>query len=280
MLELLPALRATLVAVAVAAPLTSFTRPAAPAAKPNVVTVTATDYAFDAPASVPAGLTTLRIVNNGKELHHVAMIRVDSGKTMDDVMAAIKAGGPPPAWAHEVPGPNAPAPGMEANTTVVLEPGTYALLCFIPSPDHTPHVMKGMSRMITVTPTYGAKAAKLPAADLTMTFVDYGFNLSKPLTAGTRTIRVRNTAAQPHEVELVRLQPGKTAMDVITWIDAPNGPPPGMPIGGVVGVAPGTEANFSAKLETGEYALICFVPDAKDGKPHFMHGMTRQITVK
>ena len=65
MLELLPALRATLVAVAVAAPLTSFTRPAAPAAKPNVVTVTATDYAFDAPASVPAGLTTLRIENNG-----------------------------------------------------------------------------------------------------------------------------------------------------------------------------------------------------------------------
>jgi hypothetical protein len=25
--------------------------------------------------------------------------------------------------------------------------------------------------------------------------------------------------------------------------------------------------------------LICFVPDAKDGKPQLMHGMMKQITV-
>jgi hypothetical protein len=30
----------------------------------------------------------------------------------------------------------------------------------------------------------------------------------------------------------------------------------------------------------GHYALICFVPDAKDGKAHFMHGMTQDFDVK
>ena len=29
----------------------------------------------------------------------------------------------------------------------------------------------------------------------------------------------------------------------------------------------------------GEYGMICFFPDAKDGKPHFMHGMIRQFSV-
>jgi hypothetical protein len=24
---------------------------------------------------------------------------------------------------------------------------------------------------------------------------------------------------------------------------------------------------------------VCFLPDHKDGKPHFMHGMMKQITV-
>jgi len=26
--------------------------------------------------------------------------------------------------------------------------------------------------------------------------------------------------------------------------------------------------------------LICFVPDAKDGKPHLAHGMVKQFSVK
>ncbi|MBA3260206.1 MAG: hypothetical protein H0T68_12175 [Gemmatimonadales bacterium] len=32
-------------------------------------------------------------------------------------------------------------------------------------------------------------------------------------------------------------------------------------------------------LEPGKYALICFLPDAKDGKPHFTHGMMQEIEV-
>ncbi len=98
------------------------TRPVAETAAPRMVTVTARDYSFEAPAEVPAGPTTFRLVNAGEQIHHVQRARLDKGKTMDDLFAAFKAGGPPPAWMHEVGGPTAPdtrggqatAPGARA----------------------------------------------------------------------------------------------------------------------------------------------------------------------
>lgn len=250
--------------------------------KPHVVTITASDFKFEGPDTIAAGLTTLRLKNAGPGLHHLVLIRSDEGKTTDDVVAALKAqhDGPPPSWMHEVPAPNAPAPGGESNTTVVLAPGNYTMLCFVDVPDHVPHAMKGMIKSLTVTPAYGASRAVLPAASTTMTLKDYAFDISKPLHAGRQTIRIRNSATQPHEVELVRLAPGKNIQDMLAWLEKMDGPPPGQPLGGVVGVEPGALANFTADLTPGKYALICFIPDAKDGKPHFMHGMTREIAIK
>lgn len=108
---------------------------------------------------------------------------------------------------------------------------------------------------------------------------DFSFTLAGPLTAGKRVIAVRNEGAQPHEVELVRLAPGKTAEEMLAWVHKPEGTPPGLPLGGVAPLARGGEAWFEVELEAGRYALICFVPDAKDGKPHFAHGMLQEIEI-
>jgi len=32
--------------------------------------------------------------------------------------------------------------------------------------------------------------------------------------------------------------------------------------------------------EPGAYKFLCFLPDAKDGKPHVAHGMLSQVTVR
>src|SRR5216117_759263 len=50
-------------------------RPALLAAGPSLITITATDYAFGVPDTIPAGLTTFRLVNQGKELHHANLVR-------------------------------------------------------------------------------------------------------------------------------------------------------------------------------------------------------------
>lgn len=54
---------------------------------------------------------------------------------------------------------------------------------------------------------------------------------------------------------------------------------PGAPIGGTTSMARGEENLITLDFTPSEYALLCFVADAKDGKPHFVHGMVQQITI-
>lgn len=246
------------------------------AAAPHEMHVVARDFAFEIPDTVPAGMTTIRLENEGPDMHHFFLVKLAEGKTLDNLLAETK-GDALPEWAVPVGGPNTPVPGGESAITVELEPGRYAALCVIPAPDGIPHVAKGMSTSFEVVASDIRTAP--PEADIVMTLVDYDFQLSAPLTAGEHVIEVRTDAPQPHEILLVQLAPGKSLNDMMEWIAKPNGPPPGAPIGGTVGIAPGRVNLMPVNLQPGEYALVCFLPDHKDGKPHFMHGMMKQITV-
>jgi len=138
--------------------------------------------------------------------------------------------------------------------------------------------MKGMMKPLTVTPVANANMTE-PAADVTMSLADYTFTLSKPLVAGRQLIKLENVAKQHHEVVLVQLAPGKSLADLTAWVATMKGPPPGKPLGGVPAFMPGKNTYFEVNLTPGDYALICFLPDAKDGKPHHQHGMTQQFKV-
>ena len=246
-------------------------------AMPNVVTVVASDFKFDAPTQIPAGLTRFVLKGAGREIHHASIAKLADGKTAADLQTALKTPGPPPSWMTFVGGPNVPNPGEEANATVDLAPGNYALICFVDTPDKVPHFAKGMVHGFTVTES--ATNAMAPTADVNLSLDDYVFNFDKPLTAGRHTIKVTNPAAQPHEIQLIQLAQGKALADMQRWIMKMDGPPPGKAIGGIAGMQPGTTNYFDVELTPGEYVAICFVPDHKDGKPHFEHGMARQFTV-
>jgi hypothetical protein len=58
-----------------------------------------------------------------------------------------------------------------------------------------------------------------------------------------------------------------------------KGPPPAMIIGGTAALSAGQGAVVTLDIPAGDYVIICFVPDAKDGKMHADHGMIRQIKV-
>ncbi len=252
---------------------------AAPTAAATV-NVTATDFKLDLPASIPAGSVTIHLVNHGKEIHQAQLVRLEEGKTAADLQAAMKQSGPPPSWMKFAGGPTAAAPGQEATSTQVLTPGQYVAICAIPSPDGVPHVMKGMVQPFEVTG--GTAAVALPAASDTVRLVDYAFEQSRPLPAGHHTILIDNAGPQPHEIVLLKLAPGKSVEDFGTWATTGGmqGPPPAMPAGGLAVIDSGGNAVLEADLSPGEYGLICFMPDTKDGKPHFMHGMMKQIKVE
>ena len=260
------------------------TRQAPPAAGPNVVTITTTEYAFAVPDTIPAGLTTFRLVNQGKELHHASLVRLGDGKTAADfqagLVAAMKNHTPPPSWMGFAGGPNAVTLGDTAIATQVLEPGSYLFVCWIPSLDGVPHVMKGMMHPLVVTAGATPTTAE-PSADVTIKLTDYDFQLSQPLTAGTHVVRVESVGAQAHEIVIAALAPGKTLQDFIAWeAGGEKGPlPTGQWLGGVTTLDAGGHSQFTTTFTPGSYLLLCFWPDAKDGKPHIMHGMAKEITV-
>ncbi len=269
-------------AAASAATLGCNRKPAPPPAPPtaNVVTITAKDFSFDAPDTIPAGLTTVKMHNAGKEVHQVVFIRIDSGKTMAETQAALtNPNMAVPGWMVFPLGANGVVPTDSSNATATLTAGHYVLVCFLPSADGTPHVAKGMVRPIEVTASTAA-AAPEPAADVVMTAKDFTWDLSVPVTAGSHTIRFENAGPQLHEVQIMQLAPGKTAKDISKWMAAGmKGEPPARPVGGFAGAMPGGHGFFTATFAAGKYVFLCFVPDSKDFKPHVVHGMIKEITV-
>lgn len=245
------------------------------------VVFVAHDYGFTGPDRIPSGMTTVQVVNQGKNLHHVQIMQLTEGKTADDFQAAMKANpSHPPAWAKLVGGPNAAMPGSEATATMALAAGNYLLLCLIPDSQGVPHVALGMVKPLTVVPTKNPITAQ-PVSDLTITMSDFAFAVSQPLTAGTHTVHVMNAGGQPHEVVVVKLDSGKAVKDFgAAFAPGASGPPPGRAMGGLVGIEQGASGFFTGRFEPGRYGLICFFPDSTTGAPHFTKGMTLDFTVQ
>jgi hypothetical protein len=244
----------------------------------RTATVHAKDFAFVAPDTIPAGWNNFHLVNDGPALHHLQIVRLDSGKTAADFGAAMQKSPAFPAWATLIGGPNAPNPGAESNGTLNLEAGNYLMICLVDIPDHVAHVAKGMLHPFVVTASQTAGAE--PTSDATVALGDYTFSVTGNLSAGHHVVKVTNSGPQPHEVEIVRFAPGKGMKDLGAWAANFQGPPPGAAIGGVAPLAKGTSGIFTIDLTPGNYALLCFIPDMKDGKPHIEHGMFKEFAVK
>ena len=250
-------------------------------AGPNHIIITAADYAFTAPDSIAAGLEMFHLANRGPSIHHLQIVELLEGKTVSDLMDALKNPGPPPAWVRYVGGPNsiAPVPTDTSVAWLTLTAGNYALLCFVPDSVGVPHFAHGMVRPLTVT-TSAATPAPEPQADVVIHLKDYGFDITGNLTAGQHTVRVVNDGPQLHEMLIAQLAPRKKAQDLVTWVGASmRGTPPARPMGGSTGIAPGGHVVISLNLTPGNYGLWCFIPDAKDGKQHVAHGMIKDLTV-
>jgi hypothetical protein len=238
------------------------------------------DYEFRGPDRIDAGLTTIEIHNHGKSLHHVQLVRMPPDKTIADFQTALKNNPPAlPVWLEYVGGPNAVVPGETASATVHLEGGDYLLLCLIPNEKGVPHLALGMLKPILVEGS-SVKEVRQMVPALSITLVDFAFGVSQAIQSGPQTIHVTNKGALPHEVVVVRLAEDASIQDFAKFAEHQSGPPPGKPVGGMVGLSRGSDGSFTTAFEPGRYGLICFFPDAENGAPHFTRGMMSEFTVK
>ena len=107
------------------------------------------DYKFVLPA-LTAGTHTIHYINDGPKTHEIQMVRLNEGATLEAFLAAEAPGATAPPPGTFVGGPGALSPGGDNYWTVALEPGKYLVVCFVPDPDGTPHVMKGMAQELTI----------------------------------------------------------------------------------------------------------------------------------
>jgi hypothetical protein len=250
------------------------------AVTPPVIDIMASDYAFDAPDTLPAGLVTVRLMNHGQEPHHAQLLRLNDGVSFDDFAADLQAEGEGALRLVTLTGgPGALSTLKTTEVTLDLAPGQYALACFIASPDGVPHLAKGMLKPVTVTanPTQDAAAPEIAG---TMTLRDFGFEIPDTVPAGPVSYRVFNAGPQPHELNILKLAPGASVGDVMAWAPDQGTPPPFEAVGGMNGLSQGVDDYMTIQLDPGEYVAICNIPDPASGLPHSQLGMIQPFTVE
>jgi hypothetical protein len=120
------------------------------------VTAQLVDFSFVLPDEIKAGPRLWAISNQGSQWHHLSIVRLNEGVTIDQIlemmMAETEPAGPPPA--QEMALWEVMSPGVTAWTTIDLPAGAYYVLCFLPDLSANPpmvHASKGMVRLLKVT---------------------------------------------------------------------------------------------------------------------------------
>ncbi|HET8722159.1 MAG TPA: hypothetical protein VFM24_09035 [Nitrospira sp.] len=244
------------------------------------VTFLASDHRFDGPDSVPAGQTTVRLRNRGKEPHQLQFLKLEQGKTPADLDAALKSDvGSIPPWAKHVGGPNGVGGGETSEATLYLEAGSYVMICGIPGKQHKTHAALGMQKPLRVTETHAPPPEF--QGNFHMAMLDYEFVVVQPLRKGRHTFYVVNRGNQIHQASFIRLHAGASAEDVLAALDRDDPSRlPGALIGGMSGLEPGRDGTFTADLTPGRYAIMCLFSSGKTTESHAAKGMVMNFTIE
>ncbi len=122
----------------------------APADGAQVVPVTAVDYAFQGiPEEVPAGKVAFEFTDKGESAHEMIILELGDGADLDQLLASDQE--PPEDQAKQVGATFASPGGDPTYANVDLEPGRYAVVCFLPGPGGKPHFSLGMKQTFVVS---------------------------------------------------------------------------------------------------------------------------------
>lgn len=114
--------------------------------------VEAGEYTFVVENGLPAGETEIDFANIGAQPHHLIAAPIKGDATIEDIEKAFEnEEGPPPVDEETIQTTAVIEGGESQLVDFDLEPGRYALLCFISDRDGgPPHALQGMIEEVTV----------------------------------------------------------------------------------------------------------------------------------
>ena len=257
------------------------------AAVPPEVEVVGMDYAFTIPSELPAGRTSFRFRNTGKQRHELNIALLKPGVTVQQFMTAANAGKPVADLVDGSVGVLFARPGTRSSaglSTDLIAGRTYVVRCIIKDSASAPrHEAIGMYSALRITATKAAAPLPTIAVD-TVVGTDYAFHYPRTLAPGPHRFAFTNLGEQRHEVAIRLMAPGAT-LDQIVKADA---------AGEAVGrffdresfgllIAPGGKKPVGLLdvdlLPGRDYFIECRLADSDTAKPHYMLGMIGVIHV-
>ena len=242
--------------------------------------IVATDAGFDAPDSVPAGLRHIVYENHGSEIHEAMLVKLAQGMTVDNYIAAVRAGSLFPAGALDYSGPGLTSPGERVEVWSKLDPGNYIVICW-----NAGHAKTRKPHPFTVQYTIADDGPR--KEDVVLKLLDYRFELTGQLHKGMQTIRVETPGPSMHEVDIFRLHEGKTVADVRRWRkEDENGPAQADGMGGMLDSHDTHRVGWLRRNFTpGRYVLHCEMPITSNsettslGTTHADVGMVQEFEI-
>ena len=228
-----------------------------------------------APPSVTPGAVEIRLNNTGENPHTLQIIQLGDGHTAAEAMEAGEGwgegGGELPEWVRFIGGIGETPPGGSGVAVVDLPAGEYAAFDI---------EGEGPEPFAEFT-VEGDEGADLPETDAVIEAVDYDFNATG-VQAGSQQVLLENSGEEPHHLIAAPMSPGKTQADLEKFLKSESGPPPidESKAFTTAIVSGGESAVVDMRFESGDYALVCFVPDRAGGPPHAAKGMARVVTVE
>ncbi|WP_412539524.1 hypothetical protein R8Z50_27270 [Longispora sp. K20-0274] len=266
-----------------------------PAPVPVLAFDVTTEGGFTLPASrLHAGYITFTVSTAETGYHGIQGFRVNPGHTPEEVVNDLRLGVQSADPADNAAGAlalqtdavliggvvtSAYAP---ISVTVQLCAGTYYFF------DLNDFFTDGIStpRMHTLEVWGGTRQAGRPDYDAEIVTNEmndmFGFDAPTAQSA-TGTYKVTNITDEVHEVVWRAVAPGTTDAYIQTYYDAvvagtPRPPRPWLDRQhGLQAMSPGQTAYIHINLPVGAYALLCLVPDDKDGMPHAYMGMHKVV---
>ena len=175
-------------------------------------------------------------------------------------------------------GPGIVDAGMNAWVSMELEPGTYAMECYIKE-DGVFHTTLGMIRPLTVTSDTTDMSE--PEANYELELTNFEYAEQGSLKKGWNTVAVHYKEHPEiglgNDVHLIEVADTTNMDEVIAWMNWMNiegleSPAPAKFLGGAQEMAVGETAYFKVKLDTGNYAWLSESAAAR--------GMVKKFTVE